>query len=80
MRVEEALPRVERFIDDALLHNWRDLQVIHGRGAGTLRRAIRELLGSHRAVAAYHSADNAHGGDAVTEIQLAEQVRRGSND
>lgn len=78
-RVEDAVPRVERFIDDALLHNWRDLQVIHGRGAGALRRAIREMLGHHRAVGAFHSADTAHGGDAVTVIQLGEQAghRRG---
>ncbi|MCA1797405.1 MAG: Smr/MutS family protein, partial [Geobacteraceae bacterium] len=72
MRAEDAVPRVERFIDDALLHNWRDLQVTHGRGAGALRRAIREMLGHHRAVSAFHSADNAHGGDAVTVIQLGE--------
>ena len=74
MRVEDAVPRVERFIDDALLHNWRDLQVTHGRGAGALRRAIREMLGHHRAVSAFHSADNAHGGDAVTVVQLGEHT------
>ena len=74
MRVEDAVPRVERFIDDALLHNWRDLHVTHGRGAGALRRAIREMLGHHRAVSAFHSADNAHGGDAVTVIQLGEHA------
>jgi len=73
-RVEEALPRVERFIDDALLHNWRDLHITHGRGAGALRSAIREMLGQHRAVSVFHSADNAHGGDAVTVIQLGEHV------
>ncbi|MDY0213557.1 MAG: Smr/MutS family protein, partial [Desulfuromonadaceae bacterium] len=74
MRVEEAVPRVERLIDDALLHNWRDLQVTHGRGGGVLRQAVRTLLGQHRAVAAFHSADNAQGGDAVTVIQLGEHV------
>ncbi len=79
MRVEDAVPRVERFIDDALLHNWRDLQVVHGRGGGVLRRAIHEMLGKHRAVSAFHAADNAHGGDAVTLIQLGEHPghRRG---
>lgn len=78
MRVEEAVPRVERLIDDALLHNWRDLQVTHGRGGGALRQAIRALLGQHRAVTAFHSADNAHGGDAVTLIQLGEHPQRRS--
>jgi DNA mismatch repair protein MutS2 len=72
LKVDDAVARVERFIDDALLHNWRDLRVTHGRGAGALRSAIREMLGHHRAVSAFHSADSAHGGDAVTVIQLGE--------
>ncbi|MEA3465068.1 MAG: endonuclease MutS2 [Thermodesulfobacteriota bacterium] len=70
MRVEEALPLVERLIDDALLHNWKDISVVHGRGTGALRQAIRDLLAVHRGVTAFHAADNAHGGDAVTVIEL----------
>ncbi|MCD6525897.1 MAG: endonuclease MutS2 [Desulfuromonas sp.] len=71
-RVDEALPQVERLIDDALLHNWKDLTVTHGRGTGALRQAIRDLLAQHRAVTAFHAADNAHGGDAVTVIELGD--------
>jgi DNA mismatch repair protein MutS2 len=71
-RVEDALPQVERLIDDALLHNWKDISVVHGRGTGALRQAIQELLAQHRAVTAFHAADNAHGGTAVTVIELGE--------
>jgi len=71
-RVEEALPQVERLIDDALLNNWKDISVVHGRGTGALRQAIQELLARHRAVTSFHAADNAHGGTAVTEIELGD--------
>lgn len=70
LRVEEALPLVEQLIDDALLHSWKDISVVHGRGTGALRQAIRDLLAQHRAVTAFHAADNAQGGNAITEIEL----------
>ena len=70
LRVEDALPLVEQLIDDALLHNWKDISVVHGRGTGALRAAIRELLSQHRAVTAFQAADNAQGGNAITEITL----------
>ncbi|OQY21150.1 MAG: hypothetical protein B6I37_09195 [Desulfobacteraceae bacterium 4572_35.2] len=44
--------------------------VVHGRGTGALRQAIRDLLAQHRAVTAFHAADNAQGGNAITEIEL----------
>ncbi|OEU72901.1 MAG: hypothetical protein BA874_10900 [Desulfuromonadales bacterium C00003068] len=70
LRVEDALPLVEQLIDDALLHSWKDISVVHGRGTGALRQAIRDLLAQHRAVTAFHAADNAQGGNAITEIEL----------
>ncbi len=72
MRVEQALPLVERLIDDALLNDWRELSVVHGRGSGILRREIRQCLAQHRAVSAFYSADNASGGDGVTVIEVGD--------
>ncbi|SDD70818.1 endonuclease MutS2 [Desulfuromonas thiophila] len=71
-RVEEALPQVERLIDDALLHNWRQVSVVHGHGSGALRQAIQQLLAGHRAVTAFHAADTAQGGTGVTLIELGD--------
>ncbi len=69
-RVDEALPRLERFLDDALLQGVREVEVVHGSGEGILRRAVRECLAAHRAVESFHAADVAHGGDNVTVLQL----------
>ena len=72
LRVEDALPQVDRLIDDALLHNWKSVTVVHGRGSGALRQAISELLAHHRAVTAFHAADDSCGGNGTTVIELGE--------
>jgi DNA mismatch repair protein MutS2 len=72
LRVEDALPLVEQLIDDALLHNWNNISVVHGRGTGALRQAISSMLASHRAVTAFHAADDTSGGTAVTVIELGD--------
>jgi len=69
-RVDAALPLLDRFLDDALLHGMREVEVVHGAGEGILRRAVREFLVGHRGVAAFHSADVARGGDNVTMVEL----------
>ncbi len=69
-RAEEALLLLDRFLDDALLHQQRQLEVVHGAGEGILRRAVRDFLAGHREVSAFHAADLAHGGDNVTIVEL----------
>jgi len=69
-RVEDALLLLDRFLDDALLHHQRQVEVVHGSGEGILRRAVRDFLGGHREVQAFHAADLAQGGDNVTIVEL----------
>lgn len=71
-RVDDALPQLERFIDDALLHQQRQVEVVHGAGEGVLRRAVRDYLAANRAVTAYHAGDIAQGGDNVTIVELGD--------
>lgn len=44
MRVDEALPLVERAVDQALLSGQKTLEIIHGAGTGRLKSAVREFL------------------------------------
>jgi DNA mismatch repair protein MutS2 len=69
-RVDEALPLLERFLDDALLQNAGELEIVHGTGEGILRKVVREFLAEHREVAGFHAAAIGQGGDNVTLVQL----------
>lgn len=69
-RVDEALPLLERFLDDALLHDRVELEIVHGSGEGVLRKVIREFLAEHREVAGFHAGGIGQGGDNVTLVQL----------
>ncbi|MBN2428697.1 MAG: endonuclease MutS2 [Deltaproteobacteria bacterium] len=69
-RVDDALPLLERFLDDALLNGLAEVSVVHGVGEGILRRAVRDYLAKEREVKSFFSADPAHGGDNVTIIKL----------
>ena len=69
-RVEEALSRVEKYVDQALLGGVGQLRVIHGHGTGQLRRAIAGFLDEHPLVAKFEAAAPEHGGRGVTMIEL----------
>ena len=70
LRVEEALGRVGKFLDECLLAGVRSVRIIHGRGTGALRRAIAESLAVNGGVTSYKNAAFEEGGDAVTVVEL----------
>jgi len=70
LRVDEAMERVERFLDQSLLGGFSHVRIIHGRGTGALRSAVRELLEGHRGVKSHRHAAFEEGGDAVTVVEL----------
>ena len=69
-RVDEALPVVEKAINDALLSGKAALRVVHGHGTGRLAAAVREFLQTHPGVASYRWGDAQEGGQAVTIARL----------
>ena len=69
--VAEALPSVEAFLDDAARAGRERVRIIHGKGTGALRRAVRELLARHPLVTAYESGTSQEGGEGVTVALLA---------
>ncbi len=70
LRVDEALARLDRFLDDALLHGMGEVEVVHGTGEGILRRAVREFLSRHRGVAGFRSGEPDQGGENLTIVEL----------
>lgn len=71
-RVEEAMPQVDKFLDDATLSGLQTVRIIHGHGTGALRRAVAELLDGHPHVAGFRAAAQQEGGSGVTVVQLKE--------
>jgi DNA mismatch repair protein MutS2 len=70
MRTEEALQVVQDFIDTALMIQFRNLRILHGKGNGILRQMIRQYLESTGAV---RSATDEHvdrGGAGITLVEL----------
>ena len=69
-RVEEALSRVEKHLDHALMSETRTVRFVHGHGTGQLRRSITRFLDTHPCVRRVSAAPPEDGGGAVTIAEL----------
>lgn len=70
MRVDEALSRLEPFLNHAVLAGLSEVTVIHGIGKGLLSKAVREHLHRHPLVKAYRWGAQEEGGHGVTLVTL----------
>ncbi|HHV54914.1 MAG TPA: endonuclease MutS2 [Firmicutes bacterium] len=70
-RVEEALLRVDRFLDQAVLAGLPWVRLIHGKGTGALRQAVHQCLQQDRRVARFRLGEPGEGGSGVTVAWLA---------
>lgn len=70
LRVEEALPLVDRLLDQAVLHGCRQVDIIHGIGAGRLQQAVREHLRGHTLVKQLHHGEQGQAGRGVTVVEI----------
>lgn len=68
--VDEALARVEKFLDACLLSEQHTVRLIHGYGTGQLRRALTEYLRGHALIAGFQSAPPEQGGGGVMVVEL----------
>ncbi len=69
-RVEEALPSVDRFIDDARIAGLHQVKILHGKGTGALRDAIRQHLIAVQGVRNAYDAPVEFGGAGWTVVDL----------
>ncbi|MDW8069047.1 MAG: endonuclease MutS2 [Anaerolineae bacterium] len=72
--VEEALERLDRYLDAAALAGLPWAHIIHGKGTGALRQAVRDFLRRHPLVRSYRPGEEGEGGDGVTVVVLAEET------
>lgn len=69
--VDDAMPGIEQYLDSAFRAGVPRARIIHGKGTGTLRRHVRELLAHHPLVSSYEEAQREEGGEGVTIVHLA---------
>lgn len=70
MRMEEALRIVEAFIDQALMTGTTNLRILHGKGDGVLRKAVRAKLREYQVDMAIRHPEPELGGDGITLVEI----------
>jgi DNA mismatch repair protein MutS2 len=70
MRMQEALQVVETYMDTALMNSASKIEIIHGKGDGVLRKAVRKKLKEYRVEMDISHPDPKLGGDGVTVVDI----------
>jgi DNA mismatch repair protein MutS2 len=70
LRVDDALSKLEPFLNHASLGGLSEVAIVHGIGTGALRRAVREHLEGHPLVEGFRGGAPSEGGDGVTVVKL----------
>jgi DNA mismatch repair protein MutS2 len=70
LRVDAALPRLDKYLDDAYAAGIEGTRIIHGKGTGQLRKAIWEFLRDDSRVASFQMADADEGGAGATLLRF----------
>jgi DNA mismatch repair protein MutS2 len=73
LTVDEALPRLERFLHDSYLAGLNRVRIIHGKGTGTLRLLVRRELARHSLVKSFRAGEKWEGGEGVTIVEFSEK-------
>ena len=71
MHLEEAIPTVTRYIDDALMVGMPEVSILHGKGAGVLKEEIRKLLRITPGVVSFADEHVERGGSGITVVKLS---------
>ncbi|MEP1097187.1 MAG: endonuclease MutS2 [Cyclobacteriaceae bacterium] len=70
MRADEALGKVESYLDEALLVGANEVRIVHGKGHGVLREIVRSYAKDHPSVQDISSEHADRGGDGISIISL----------
>ncbi len=69
-RAEDALEALERYLDSAFLAGLLFVRIIHGKGTGKLREAVRQALAHNPHVRSFESGHEKEGGEGVTVAKI----------
>jgi DNA mismatch repair protein MutS2 len=69
-RADEALIELDRYLDAAFLSGMPFVRIIHGKGTGKLREAVRQALHQNPHVKSFEGGGEKEGGEGVTVAKL----------
>ncbi|WP_164668431.1 endonuclease MutS2 [Virgibacillus doumboii] len=69
-RFEDALSKLEKYLDDALLAGYPKVSIIHGKGTGALRKGVKEFAQKHPRISDARPGAAGEGGSGVTVLEL----------
>jgi len=70
LTVDEALFRLDQYLNDAFMAGLPSVRIVHGKGTGTLRQAVHEVLAKHPLVKSFRLGDYGEGDYGVTIVEL----------
>jgi DNA mismatch repair protein MutS2 len=71
LTIDEALPRLDRYLNSAFIAGLPSVRIVHGKGTGVLRQAVHDTLTGHPLVKSFRFGDWDEGGIGVTVVELA---------
>jgi DNA mismatch repair protein MutS2 len=70
MTVDEAIPLVQDYVDEAYRAGLKEVRIVHGKGTGILRQAVMRELGKHPLVKSFRMGDRFEGSTGATVVNL----------
>jgi DNA mismatch repair protein MutS2 len=70
LTVNEAISKLDKYIDDAYIAHLKSVRIVHGKGTGALRKAVQDYLATNAYVKSYDKAAYGEGDDGVTVVKL----------
>ena len=71
LTVDEALFRLDQYLNDAFMAGVPSVRIVHGKGTGILRQAVHEVLAKHPLVKSFRLGDYGEGDYGVTVVELS---------
>jgi DNA mismatch repair protein MutS2 len=70
LTVDEAMLKLDRYLNNAFMSGLIQVKVIHGKGTGVLRQMVIQQLPQHPLVKSFRPAEYSEGGSGVTIVEL----------
>lgn len=71
LKVDEALPMIDPYLNAAFMSNLETVRIIHGKGTGILRKVVHDMLSRHPLVKSFRLGDYNEGSYGVTIVELS---------